>query len=70
MKEVLETTLPLLNQQSGIACWVIGDVGELNLAKEVWDKIGSNIKIKNSEGEVQFIAYWELSMIKLILKKK
>ncbi len=35
MKDVLETTLPLLNQKSGFACWVIGDVKELNLANLV-----------------------------------
>jgi len=52
MKEVLETTLPLIDNQSGMACWVIGDVKDLNLAKTVWEVIGSKIQIKNSEGKV------------------
>ena len=50
MKEVLETTLPLLDQDSGFACWVIGDVKELNLAKRVWDDVGSKIKILDEHG--------------------
>ena len=50
MKEVLETTLPLLNQKTGLACWVIGDVKELNLAKKVWDDVGSKIEVLNADG--------------------
>ena len=52
MKEVLETTLPLLNQGSGFACWVIGDVNDLNLAKLVWDEVGSKIELVGPEGEI------------------
>ena len=49
MKEVLETTLPLLNQKTGLACWVIGDVKELNLAKKVWDEVGSKIEVLDAK---------------------
>ena len=51
MKDVLETTLPLLNKKSGFACWVIGDVKELNLAEEVWEKVGSKIEVLDSYGK-------------------
>jgi len=50
MKEVLETTLPLLNQKTGLACWVIGDVKELNLARKVWDDVGSKIEVLDANG--------------------
>ena len=53
MKDVLETTLPLLNKESGLSCWVIGDVKGLNLAKLVWDEIGSKIEVTGSNGEIQ-----------------
>lgn len=53
MKDVLETTLPLLNKKSGLACWVIGDVKDLNLAKLVWDKVGSKIEMIDTNGEIQ-----------------
>jgi|APSaa5957512535_1039671.scaffolds.fasta_scaffold28499_1 hypothetical protein len=53
MKDVFETTLPLLDKKSGIACWVIGDVKELNLAKLVWDEVGSKIEMTDSNGEIQ-----------------
>ena len=53
MKDVLETTLPLLNQESGIACWVIGDVKDTNLAKIVWDEAASKIELINENGEIQ-----------------
>jgi len=53
MKDVLETTLPLLNQESGIACWVIGDVKDTNLAKLVWDEAASKIESINEDGEIQ-----------------
>lgn len=52
MKEVLETMLPLLNPNEGVACWVIGDVKGMNLAKEVWDNVGSNIRTKDSNGNI------------------
>jgi len=51
MKEILETTLPLLDQKSGLACWVIGDVKKLNLAKKVWDDVGSKIEVMSDSGE-------------------
>ena len=50
MDEVLSTTLPLLNQKSGMACWVIGDVKGLNLAKKVWDEVGSKIEVESVDG--------------------
>jgi len=50
MKEVLETTLPLLDQKTGLACWVIGDVKELNLANKVWESVGSKIEVLNEDG--------------------
>ena len=53
MKDVLETTLPLLDKKSGFACWVIGDVKNLNLAKVVWDEIGSKIELTDSNNEKQ-----------------
>ena len=53
MKDVLETTLPLLDNKSGLACWVIGDVKELNLAKLVWDEVGSKIEVLDTNGEMQ-----------------
>ena len=52
MKEILETTLPLINRESGLACWVIGDVGDLNLAKTVWDEVGNKVQIKTEEGDL------------------
>ena len=48
MKEVLETTLIILDKEEGIACWVVGDVKNLNLAREIWDKVGSKIEIKDN----------------------
>ena len=53
MKDVLETTLPLLNKESGLSCWVIGDVKDLNLAKLVWDEVGSKIEVLGANGEMQ-----------------
>lgn len=53
MKEVLEINLPLLDKETGLACWVIGDVKGLNLAKLVWDEVGSKIEMKDSEGNIQ-----------------
>ena len=53
MKDVLETTLPLLDKESGLACWVIGDVKDLNLAKLVWDQVGSKIEVLDANGGVQ-----------------
>lgn len=52
MKDVLETTLPLLNKESGLACWVIGDVKDCNLAKLVWDEVGSKIELLDANGSV------------------
>ena len=53
MKEVLETNLPLLDKKIGLACWVIGDVKGLNLAKLVWYEVGSKIELKDSKGDIQ-----------------
>jgi len=53
MREVMEITLPLLDKESGLACWVIGDVNNLNLAKIVWEKVGSKIEIPDSRGDGQ-----------------
>jgi len=50
MQDVLETTLPLLNQETGFACWVIGDVKDLNLAKLVWEKVGSKVEKLSDNG--------------------
>jgi len=50
MKEVLETTLPLLDKEEGLACWVIGDVKGLNLAKRVWNEVGPKIRVTDSDG--------------------
>lgn len=50
MREVLENTLPLLNQENGLACWVIGDVKGLNLAKAVWDEIASGMEVNDASG--------------------
>jgi site-specific DNA-methyltransferase (adenine-specific) len=50
MQEVLETTLPLLNREVGLACWVIGDVRDINLAKLVWESVGSKIEIIDGDG--------------------
>lgn len=50
MEDVLSTTLPLLDPKSGLACWVIGDVKGLNLAKKVWDEVGSKVEIKSVDG--------------------
>jgi site-specific DNA-methyltransferase (adenine-specific) len=52
MKEVFETTLPLLDPKNGLACWVIGDVKDLNLAKTVWDSVGSKFNGLDSNGDI------------------
>jgi site-specific DNA-methyltransferase (adenine-specific) len=49
--ETLQTTLPLLDEKKGLACWVIGDVNDRNLALHIWDEVASKIQIINSEGE-------------------
>ena len=53
MREVFQSTLPLLNKKNGISFWVIGDVKNLNLARKVWDEIGSKLETKTAEGEIQ-----------------
>ena len=50
MREVLETTLPLLCEKTGLACWVIGDVKDMNLAKVVWDEVGSKVELADGNG--------------------
>ena len=52
MDEILRIMLPLMDRDSGLACWVIGDVGNLNLAKTVWEEVGSKIELLTSEGEI------------------
>ena len=52
MGEVLETTLPLLDPKRGLACWVIGDVKNQNLAKEVWESVGSKIEVRGDKGSL------------------
>ena len=42
-----------MDKESGLACWVIGDVKDLNLAKLVWDEVGSKIEVLDSNGEMQ-----------------
>ena len=51
MQEVMETTLPLLDPKSGLACWVIGDVKGMNLAREVWDSVGRKIEANDANGK-------------------
>ena len=45
-------TLPLLDPENGLACWVIGDVKDLNLAKMVWDSVGSKFNGLDSNGDI------------------
>ena len=52
MRDVMETTLPLIDPKNGLACWVIGDVKGLNLADEVWRSVGSKIEVKDCNGEL------------------
>ncbi len=53
MKQVLESSLEILNQESGLSCWVIGDVNDLNLAKLVWDEVASKIEVTDSDGKMR-----------------
>ena len=46
MTDVMETSLPLLDPESGLACWVIGDVNGMNLAEEVWTKVTSKVAVR------------------------
>ena len=50
MREVLEDMLSLLDPEKGLACWVIGDVNDLNLAREVWNSVGSEIEAEDANG--------------------
>ena len=52
MRDVMETTLPLLDPKKGLACWVIGDVKGVNLADEVWKSVGSKIEVKDCNGNL------------------
>jgi len=61
MKEVLESSLKVLDKKSGLACWVIGDVNGLNLAELVWDQVGSKIEIFDSNNKL--ITYRLLGII-------
>ena len=60
MKDTLEETLPLIEPTKGFACWVIGDVGDFNLAWAVWKMIGEEIVVTNKEGRD---IRWELLAI-------
>ena len=60
MNDTLRTTLPLIEPEKGFSCWVIGDVGEFNLAWAVWKLVGEKIEIENSNGE---IIRWKLLAI-------
>ena len=44
MGTAMEELIPKLNPNNGIICWVIGDVGDLNLAKEVAE-MSKNISV-------------------------
>ena len=50
MREVLEDMLSLLDPEKGLACWVIGDVNDMNLAREVWNSVGSEIQAEDANG--------------------
>ena len=52
MRDVFESTSPLLDIKKGIACWVIGDVKGLNLAEEVWMSVGSKIQFQDANGRM------------------
>ena len=52
MREVLEDMLSLLDPKEGLACWVIGDVNGMNLAREVWNSVGSKIEAKDANGNL------------------
>jgi site-specific DNA-methyltransferase (adenine-specific) len=50
--DILTETLSLLDPDTGLACWVIGDVGDINLAAEVWKRVGKNIQTADANGNV------------------
>lgn len=52
MTEILETTLPLLNPDTGLACWVIGDVGDIRTAERVWASAASKVRVRDSRGHL------------------
>ena len=60
MKDSLSVTLPLIEPEKGFSCWVIGDVGNFNLAWAVWKLAGEKIEVENSKGE---IIRWKLLSI-------
>ena len=60
MNDTLRVTLPLIEPEKGFSCWVIGDVGEFNLAWAVWKLAGEKIEVENSKGE---IIRWKLLAI-------
>ena len=43
----------MLDKKSGFSCWVIGDVKDLNLAKVVWEEVGSKIELIDSDNQIQ-----------------
>ena len=46
----MEACLPLLDRERGLSCWAIGDVKELNLAWEVWDKVARHVRVTAQDG--------------------
>ena len=61
MAEVLEATLPLLNPDEGMACWVIGDVNDLNLAECVWESVASKIRVESRDGSI--LSYEKMGIV-------
>ena len=60
MKDTLSATLPLIEPHKGFSCWVIGDVGDFNLAWAVWKLVGENIEVRDKNGHIN---RWKLLAI-------
>lgn len=60
MKDTLSATLPLIEPNKGFSCWVIGDVGDFNLAWAVWKLVGENIEVRDPNGHIN---RWKLLAI-------
>jgi site-specific DNA-methyltransferase (adenine-specific) len=52
ISDILTDTFSLLNPDTGLACWVIGDVGDINLAAEVWKRVGKHIQTADANGNL------------------
>ena len=50
MTETMASCLPTLDRRRGLSCWAIGDVKELNLALEVWERAARHIRIQLEDG--------------------